>query len=71
MLGKRSLKLVKLGQLILQLCYLNIVLKKVLVLLTRHTLRTKDGSIDTFKDLLLGVLNRDLANSISYRLRIH
>jgi hypothetical protein len=52
MLGKRSLKLVKFGQLILQLGYLNIVLKKVLVLLTRHNLRTKDGSTDTFNDLL-------------------
>lgn len=52
MLGKSSLKLVKLGQLILQLGYLNIVLKKVLVRLTRQTLSAKDGGTHTFNDLL-------------------
>ena len=52
MLGKRSLKLVKLGQLILQLGDLNIVLKKVLVLLTRHTLHAKHGGTHSFNDLL-------------------
>ena len=72
MLGKRSLKLLKLGQLILNVCYLNKVLKKVLLLLTRHTLCAKHGwATHTFNGLLLGLLNRDLADSISYRLTSH
>jgi hypothetical protein len=52
MLGKRSLNLVKLGQLILKLCYLNIVLNEVLLLLTRHTLCAKHGGTRSFCDLL-------------------
>jgi hypothetical protein len=72
MLGKRSLKLLKLCQLILEVCYLNKVLKKVLLLLTRHTLCAKHGwATHAFNGLLLGLLNRDLADSISYRLTSH
>jgi hypothetical protein len=51
MLAKHSLKFLKLGQVILELCYLNIVLNKVL-LLTRHTLCSEHGGTHTFNDLL-------------------
>jgi len=72
MLGKRSLKLLKLGQLILKVCYLNNVLKEVLLLLTRHTLCAKHGwATHAFNGLLKMLLNRDLADSISYRLTSH
>jgi hypothetical protein len=72
MLGKRSLKLLKLCQLILEVCYLNKVLKKVLLLLTRHTLCAKHGwSTHAFNGLMKGLLYRDLADSISYRLSSH
>ena len=70
--GKRSLKLLKLCKLILEVCYLNKVLKKVLLLLTWHPLCAKDGwATHAFNGLLKMLLNRDLADSISYRLTFH